>query len=70
MSDKLDDHIIRMTEQLGRMEGKIDATMPVITDHESRIRKLERYKWLQLGGAGVIGTVAGYLTKMGGTPPA
>lgn len=28
-----------------------------IKDHEDRIRKIEKYQWIQMGAAGVVGAV-------------
>lgn len=63
--DFLREHIIKLIESNGRIEAKIDAVNPKIMDHENRIRKLERFKWLQMGGAAVIGSIVGGLKSIG-----
>lgn len=37
-----------------RIEGKVDTILKVKNDHENRIRFLEKYAWLLLGGIGLI----------------
>lgn len=56
------------SERMVRVETKLDLLItridPVITDHESRLRKLEAKVWvasgIALAGGGAIGTVAGH----------
>lgn len=63
-----DEHVIRIVEQLGRMEGKLDHALPALTDHEDRLRKLEKYRWTQLGGAAAISFLITFLPKLGVFP--
>lgn len=48
-------------ERLVRIESKLDQNSAMHTDHEARIRKLERAIWLATGFAAALGGVAGQL---------
>lgn len=48
---------------LGRIEGKIDALVAQKTDHETRIRSLEKRSWLIAGGAAVIAFITERIVK-------
>ena len=50
---------VQIIERLTRMETKLDAFQSSSADHESRIRGLERAKWMIVGGATVLGGSAG-----------
>lgn len=66
MSDNsIHQHIVNISESMGRIEAKIDAVNPKLIDHEDRIRKLEKFKWIQMGGAAVVGTVVGWAKSLG-----
>lgn len=41
-------------ERLARIETKIDALLEGRSDHERRVRVLEQWRWLTLGGSAVI----------------
>jgi hypothetical protein len=47
-----------------RLPNHIDYTQRNISDHESRIRTLEAFRWLILGVASVSGLVGAWLTKL------
>jgi hypothetical protein len=49
-----------------RLPNHIDYTQRNISDHESRIRTLEAFRWLLLGVASVSGLVGSFITKMMG----
>lgn len=56
-----------MSERLARIETKLDALIDQRTDHEHRIRKLERWALLAAGAAGAVGgTVAQVVPTIGG----
>lgn len=40
---------------LARIEVKLDAALHQLTDHERRMRKLERTVWAWVGGAATAG---------------
>jgi hypothetical protein len=46
---------------LARMEVKLDHALANVTDHESRIRVLERKVWIATGVAGGVGGGLGAL---------
>jgi hypothetical protein len=51
-----DDH-----DLLIAMNVKLDVLLTGQTDHENRIRGLERWRWLLTGGAALAGTGGGAL---------
>ncbi len=56
---------------LGRLEAKLDAAISVKADHETRIRALEKTKWVAHGfaaaiGAGVSGVFALFVAPIRG----
>jgi len=56
-----------MSERLARIETKLDALIDQRTDHEHRLRKLERWALLTAGTAGVVGgTVSQLVPAIGG----
>lgn len=75
MADPMD-HIISISEAIGRLEGKLDHALDlhsqvskVSDDHEVRLRKLEQFRWKQVGmvsgiSAGISAAI-GFLTKYG-----
>lgn len=48
-------------ERLVRLEVKLDLALNDRADHETRLRKVERWMYLT---AGLIGAVSGYLGQM------
>ncbi|OLT46497.1 hypothetical protein BJF85_16775 [Saccharomonospora sp. CUA-673] len=56
-----------MSERLARIETKLDALIDQRTDHEQRLRKLERWALIVAVGAGAGGgTVAQLVPAIGG----
>lgn len=53
------DELHQLAVTVARMEGKLDAIITANTDHEARLRSLERWRWLMTGGASLIGGGAG-----------
>ena len=53
-------------DMLIRMETKLDVVLAGHTDHESRLRRLERVQWKMSGAASVIGgLIAAGITHVG-----
>lgn len=54
--------------QLARIEGKLDVALAGVSDHEQRIRKLERAVWGAAGAGLLAGGFAGSVasTVLGG----
>jgi len=50
-------------ERLARIETKLDDTMGVRADHETRIRSLEVWRYLTTGGATAVGALFGFLVS-------
>lgn len=48
-------------ERLVRIETKLDLANASATDHETRIRRLERSMWLAAGAAAAGGGIVGQL---------
>lgn len=46
-------------ERLIRVEAKLDQLIESKSDHERRIRWLERYSWLLIGGGSIVSAVLG-----------
>lgn len=61
------DQPMSMAERLAVMDTKLDILIEQRSDHEIRIRRLERWMWLVLGaglaGGGAAGTVAAQLLR-------
>ena len=53
---------------LARIETKLDRVVSDFTDHEIRIRGLEKARWILVGAAavtgGAAGTVGGFLSAV------
>lgn len=56
---------------IGRVEGKVDLLLSQRLEDaeerralEGRVRALENWKWLVMGGASVLGLVAGFLSRL------
>lgn len=47
------------SQRLARIEVLLEMMVKGDADHESRIRKLERWQWVAMGFAGGIGGVIG-----------
>lgn len=52
---------LALFERLVRIETKLDTFNERSTDHESRIRRLERTMWIAVGAAGAGGGILGQL---------
>lgn len=56
---------ISAQERLIRLEVKLDLALSNGTDHEARLRRLERALWLATGAAAAAGGVVGsFLSKL------
>lgn len=44
---------------VARIEGKLDGALAASTDHETRIRSLERWRWALTGAAAAAGAGSG-----------
>ena len=62
MTDPIDITDLRVT--LARVEGKLDGALAAGTDHEARLRKLERAAWLAVGIATTAGTATGAISAI------
>lgn len=51
-------------QAFGRLEGKIDLLVKQMPDFEKRLRALENWRWMVLGGAAVVGTIGGLLVTL------
>lgn len=49
---------------LGRLEGKLDAALEKMDNHEPRIARLERWQAWTFGAAGAVGVVVGVFWKI------
>lgn len=49
--------------QLALINLKLDTLIEQRTDHESRLRALERFRWLVVGAAVVAGGLAGEIAR-------
>lgn len=47
-----------------KLDGLVDTTKERGTDHEARLRSLEKLKWVILGGATVAGGAAGAIARL------
>lgn len=47
-----------------RIDGRLDTGQETMTDHEGRIRGLERFKYLLLGGCIVGGSLSGAVSAL------
>jgi hypothetical protein len=54
------DLLIRLDQKVDGMVEKIDT---LTDDHETRIRALERQRWIIVGGATVLSTLVGYAAQ-------
>ena len=66
MPDTDREAIFSLVAAVARVEAKLDARIAVVADHELRLRGLEKLKWLQLGGAAVVGAVSSFATGITG----
>lgn len=65
MSDGNDNMILL----LGRLDGKMDTLLLQQTNHDQRIRELEKGRWFNLGVSGTIGgLVSAAIALMGALP--
>jgi hypothetical protein len=48
-------------DKLVQLDKKVDPIPTQVSDHEVRIRAIERYLWIWIGAAGVVGAGAGQL---------
>lgn len=59
MTSPLDPIIDIVVDRLARIEVKLDQALASTSDHETRIRRLERAIWLAVGFASAGGGAAG-----------
>jgi hypothetical protein len=62
--DEVAGQVIDVRITLARIEQKIDAATAATTDHEGRLRRVERALWLATGTAAAVGGVAGKLVGL------
>ena len=53
-----------MTVKLAVIEAQTTAAQHVDTEHENRLRALERFKWALFGGAATVGAGAGVIAAL------
>lgn len=54
---------------LGRLDGKMDTVLNNQTNHDTRIRELEKGRWFNLGaGAAISSLISGGIALMGALP--
>jgi hypothetical protein len=56
-----EDVILDLRDRLARIEVKLDSLIVSGTDHESRLRQLEGRQSRIVGGASVLGAMAGFV---------
>ena len=44
-----------LREGQARMEGKLDVALARLNDHSQRLRIIERFRWIVVGGAMFLG---------------
>lgn len=55
----------RFLFQMARLAGGVENMAKTLSDIESRVRRLERFQWLVMGGAATIGAVVSFLLGHG-----
>lgn len=55
MADTDHDLLIRLDEKVDALHKKVDT---LTNDHEKRIRSLEKQRWMIIGGATAVSTLA------------
>jgi hypothetical protein len=53
-----------MRDLLIEIKTKLDIALGHLSDHEGRLRDLERTKWLMVGAAAAVGGAAGKLVGL------
>lgn len=62
-------HTTELVLLLGRLDGKMDTVLQNQTNHDSRIRDLEKGRWFNLGASGAVGgIVSAGIALMGALP--
>lgn len=54
---------------LGRLDGKLDTVLARQTDHDSRIRDLEKGRWFNMGVSGAVATIVSTGIALAGVLP-
>jgi hypothetical protein len=62
--DEVAGQVIDVRITLARMEGKLDTLVTGHADHETRLRRVERFLWLAVGASAVAGGAAGKLAGL------
>lgn len=61
---------IRLLEErsgkLDVIEGRLQSGVTTFTDHETRLRGLEQFRWKQAGAYAVVGIIGGILGSVAG----
>lgn len=64
--------VTKALERLAQIDQRNTNADGIHTDHEARLRMLERWKYTMIGASGVVGAIAGwiaqYLASRGGHP--
>jgi hypothetical protein len=55
--------VAKALERLAVHDSQAVTAATGLTDHETRIRRLEQFKYLLLGGAALAGTAGGWLAE-------
>jgi hypothetical protein len=56
--------IVDLRVTLARVEGKLDGALASSSDHETRLRKLERAAWMAVGLATAAGGATGAISAL------
>lgn len=59
MTDSAD----RIALALERVATKLEGLVDKVEDHESRVRGLERWRWILVGAGSVIGAIGAWIAK-------
>lgn len=54
---------------LGRLDGKMDTVLANQTDHDTRIRDLEKHRWFNLGASAVVSGAMSFAIALMGVLP-
>jgi hypothetical protein len=54
----------KMLERLAIIDTREQITASTMTDHESRLRSVERFRWQMIGAAGAVGAASGIISSL------